>query len=198
MQQLGISAQVKRSRKPTTKSDPYARFAPNRLNREFLAEEPKSTWVTDTKAVETGEGWLYLAVVVDLFSRMVVGWAMAATEDEQLVELARLMALATRRPATGLLHHSDRGSECTSDRYQALLREAGFEVSIGGTWSRTGDCYDNAAMEAFFATLTRVVYRSGTLPDQTRGPLGHFRVPGVLLQPGPLPFDVTVGESGCF
>jgi len=151
MQQLGISAQVKRSRKPTTKSDPRARFAPNRLNREFLAEEPNSKWVTDTKAVETGEGWLYLAVIVDLFSRMVVGWAMAATEDEQLVELALRMALATRRPATGLLHHSDRGSEFTSDRYQALLREAGFEVSM----SRTGDCYDNAAMEAFFATLTK-------------------------------------------
>ena len=151
MQQLGISAQVKRSRKPTTKSDPRARFAPNRLNGEFLAAEPNSKWVTDTKAVETGEGWLYLAVIVDLFSRMVVGWAMAATEDEQLVELALRMALATRRPATGLLHHSDRGSEFTSDRYQALLREAGFEVSM----SRTGDCYDNAAMEAFFATLTK-------------------------------------------
>jgi len=82
---------------------------------------------------------------------MVVGWAMAATEDEQLVELALRMALATRRPATGLLHHSDRGSEFTSDRYQALLREAGFEVSM----SRTGDCYDNAAMESFFATLTK-------------------------------------------
>ena len=151
MQQLGISAQVKRSRKPTTKSDPRARFAPNRLNREFLAEEPNSKWVTDTKAIETGEGWLYLAVIVDLFSRMVVGWAMAAREDEQLVELALRMALATRRPATGLLHHSDRGSEFTSDRYQALLREAGFEVSM----SRTGDCYDNAAMESFFATLTK-------------------------------------------
>jgi putative transposase len=90
-------------------------------------------------------------VILDLFSRMVVGWAMAATEDTQLVELALRMALATRRPPTGLLHHSDRGSEFSSDRYQALLLEAGFEVSM----SRTGDCYDNAAMEAFFATLTK-------------------------------------------
>src|SRR5260370_16809510 len=82
---------------------------------------------------------------------MVVGWAMAATEEAHLVELALRMALATRRPPTGLLHHSDRGSEFTSDRYQAVLREAGIEVSM----SRTGDCYDNAAMEAFFSTLTK-------------------------------------------
>ncbi len=96
-------------------------------------------------------GWLYLDVILDLFSRLVVGWAMAATEDEQLVELALRMALANRHPPVGLLHHSDRGSEFTSERYQAVLREAGIEVSM----SRTGDCYDNAAMEAFFATLTK-------------------------------------------
>jgi putative transposase len=151
MQQLGLSAQVKKRRKPTTTSNPAARFAPNRLGREFAASLPNQKWVTDTKAVETAEGWLYLAVILDLFSRLVVGWAMAATEDEQLVELARLLALANRHPQSGLLHHSDRGSEFTSDRYQAVLREAGIEVSM----SRTGDCYDNAAMEAFFATLTK-------------------------------------------
>jgi putative transposase len=125
--------------------------APNRLNREFLAEEPNSKWVTDTKAVETGEGWLYLAVIVDLFSRMVVGWAMAATEDEQLVELALRMAVVKRHPPAGLLHHSDRGSECTSDRYLTLLSDLGIEVSM----SRTANCYDNAVMESFFATLTK-------------------------------------------
>jgi putative transposase len=107
-------------------------------------------------------GWLYLAAILDLFSRMVVGWAMAATEDEHLVELALRMALATRRPPTGLLHHSDRGSEFTSERYQALLREVGCEVSM----SRTGDCYDNAAMEAFFATLTKEC--TGRVRFQTR------------------------------
>ena len=107
--------------------------------------------MTDTKAVATGEGWLYLAVIVDLFSRMVVGWAMAATEDEQLVELARLLAVVKRHPPAGLLHHSDRGSECTSDRYLSLLGELGIEVSM----SRTANCYDNAAMESFFATLTK-------------------------------------------
>ena len=151
MQTLGLSAQQKRRRKPTTKSDPRARWAPNHLNREFEAQQPNSKWVADTKAVETAEGWLYLAVVLDLFSRMVVGWAMAPTEDEMLVELAFQMALARRHPPAGLLHHSDRGSEYTSDRYLALLGDLGIRVSM----SRTANCYDNAAMEAFFATLTR-------------------------------------------
>jgi transposase InsO family protein len=151
MQQLGLSAQAKRSRKPTTKSALGARFAPHLLNRQFSADQPNSKWVTDTKAVETAEGWLYLAVVLDLFSRMVVGWAMAATEDAQLVELALRMAIAQRQPPAGLLHHCARGSEFTSDRYQAVLAELGIQVSM----SRTGNWYDNAAMESFFATLTK-------------------------------------------
>src|SRR5881392_1772376 len=96
MQQLGLSAGPKRSRKPTTKSDPRARYAPNHLNREFTAEQPTSKWVSDTKAVEPAEGWLYLAVILDLFSRMLGGWAMAATEDGALVELALRMAVARR------------------------------------------------------------------------------------------------------
>ena len=151
MQQLGLSAGPQRSRKPTTKSDARARFAPNQLNREFTAEQPNSKWVSDTKAVETAEGWLYLAVILDLFSRMVVGWAMAPSEDSALVELALRMAVARRHPEVGLLHHSDRGTEFTSDRYQGALRELGIEVSM----SRTGNCWDNAAMESFFATLTK-------------------------------------------
>jgi transposase InsO family protein len=152
MQALGLSAQPKRLGKPmTTKCDPTARFAPNVLDRDFTAAVPNTRWVTDTTAVPTAEGWLYLAVVLDLFSRLVVGWAMAATEDEQLVSLALGMALARRQPQTGLLHHSDRGSEYTSNGYQALLAHEGIEVSM----SRTANCYDNAAMEAFFATLKR-------------------------------------------
>ncbi len=151
MQQLGLCAQFKKRRKPTTRSDHHARFAPNRLNREFEASQPNSKWVTDTKAVETVEGWLFLAVILDLFSRIVVGWAMAGTEDSELVELALRMAVARRHPDAGLLHHSDRGTEFTSDRYQGALRELGIEVSM----SRTANCWDNAAMESFFATLTK-------------------------------------------
>jgi transposase InsO family protein len=151
MQQLGLSAQAKRSRKPTTKSDPHARFAPNHLHREFTAQQPNTKWVTDTKAVETAEGWLYLAVMLDLFSRMVVGWAMAETADTDLTELALRMAVARRYPEGDLMHHSDRGSELTSDRHLALLAQLGIQVSM----SRTANCWDNAAMELFFATLTK-------------------------------------------
>ncbi len=151
MQQLGLCAQVKKRSKPTTKSDLRARFAPNLLNRDFMAAEPNQKWVTDTKAVETAEGWLYLAVILDLYSRLVVGWAMDAVEDGVLVELALRMALARRHPEVGLLHHSDRGSEFTCDRYQAALHAAGIEVSM----SRTANCWDNAVMESFFATLTK-------------------------------------------
>ena len=102
---------------------------------------------------------------------------MAAVEDEALVELALRMAVARRHPEAGLLHHSDRGTEFTSDRYQAALHELGIEVSR----SRTANCWDHGAMESFFATLTRVVYRSHTLPEPTASPISHFRVPGVLL-----------------
>jgi len=94
-------------------------------------------------------GWLYLAVILDLFSRQVVGWSMSATEDGELVELALRMAVARRHPEAGLLHHSDRGTEFTCDRYQAALRELGVEVSM----RRTGNCWDNAAMEAETSSL---------------------------------------------
>jgi putative transposase len=150
MQALGLQAKRHRHHKPTTtSSDPTARFAPNLLNRDFTALRPNAKWVTDITAIPTGEGWLYLAVILDLFSRMVVGWAMASTEDEHLVTLALHMALARRHPQAGLLHHSDRGTEYTSHGYQALLTELGIEVSM----SRTANCYDNAAMESFFDTL---------------------------------------------
>src|SRR5581483_536766 len=135
MRQLGISAQRQRSSKPTTRSDPSARFAPNTLNRDFVAQQPNTKWVTDTKAVETAEGWLHVAVILDLFSRRVVGWAMAAKEDSALTELALRMAVARRHPGSDLLHHSDRGTQFTSDRYQAALRELGIELI---SMSRTG------------------------------------------------------------
>jgi putative transposase len=100
-------------------------------------------------AIWTYEGWLYLAVVLDLYSRRVIGWAMAATQDEALIERAFQMALLTRHPQTGVLFHSDRGSQYTSDAYQAVLANVGAMVSM----SRTGNCYDNAVTESFFGTL---------------------------------------------
>jgi putative transposase len=150
MQQLGLCAKPRRRSKPkTTQSDPTAHCAPNVLNRDVTATCPNAKWVTDITAIPTAEGWLYLAVILDLFSRIVVGWAMAPHENEHLVTLALHMALARRHPPPGLLHHSDRGSEYTSLGYQALLAAQGIEVSM----SRTANCYDNAAMESFFDTL---------------------------------------------
>ena len=150
MQQLGLCAQLKKRRKPTTKTDPHARWAPNRLNRAFEAEQPNSTWVTDIKAVETAEGWLFLAVMLDLFSRMVVGWAMAATEDEvswswrygwpwpEGIQKLGFYIILTEAVSLPVISIKPR---CWM----------GIAVSM----SRTANCWDNAAMEAFFATLTK-------------------------------------------
>lgn len=149
MRELGLSARRTRHHTQTTRCDPGARVAANVLNREFTAARPNEKWTGDITAIWTYEGWLYLAVVLDLFSRRVVGWAMAATQDETLVERAFRMAWLSRRPTTGFLFHSDRGSQSTSDAYQVLLREAQVTVSM----SRTGNCYDNAVTESFFGTL---------------------------------------------
>jgi transposase InsO family protein len=133
----------------TTRSDPGAPVAPNLLKRDFTATRPTSHWVGDITAVWTNEGWLYLAVVLDLFSRRVVGWAMAATQDETLGQMDFRMAWQQRCPSAGLMFHSDRGCQYTSYSYQTLLAEAGITVSM----SRRGNCYDNAVSESFFGTL---------------------------------------------
>ncbi len=168
MREQELVARKPRHRTITTHSDLGAQVAPNLLQRDFHSAQPDSKWVADTTSIWTAEGWLNLAVVLDLFSRMVVGWSLAAIQDASLVVQALEMAI-TRRPPTGLLHHSDRGSTYTSQSYQALLEEAGMTVSMG----RTADCYDNAAMESFFHSFkgeciegesfqTRVQARSST------------------------------------
>jgi putative transposase len=166
MQELGLSALPRRSRQPMrTKRDGSARFAPNVLDRDFTATAANTKWVTDCTMISTKEGWLYLAVVLDLFSRRVVGWAMGDTEDEELVTLALRMALARRHPDTTclpLLHHSDPGSEYTSRGYLECLAREGIEVSMSGT----GNCYDNAAMESFFATLKKECVHRQSFQDR--------------------------------
>lgn len=149
MRQAGISARRTRRRVRTTDSQHGNPVAPNRLQRDFQAAQPNEKWVGDITGIWTSQGWLYLAVVLDLCSRKVVGWAMAPTRGDKLVLAALRMALQARRPQSGLLHHSDRGSQYTSKEYQTLLRSWGIEVSM----SRKGDCYDNACMESFFASL---------------------------------------------
>lgn len=149
MRGQGLCARPKRRRACTTRQDPTHVKAANVLGRDFAASVPNQKWVTDVTAIWTQEGWLYLAGVLDLFSRSLVGWAMAPIQDEALVQNALRMALLRRHPQPGLLHHSDRGSQYTSSGYRATLAQAGMVVSM----SRTGNCYDNAAMESFWSTL---------------------------------------------
>lgn len=133
----------------TTKQRTGARIAPNVLNQNFTASRPNEKWVGDITYIDTKEGWLYLASIMDLFSRRIVGWAMADRIDSKLVEKAWTMAILNRHPKDQLLHHSDRGSQYTSEVYLQLLEKANCTISM----SRTGNCYDNAAIESFHATL---------------------------------------------
>jgi len=156
MNSLQIKAKTAKAFVPrTTDSDHHAPTAPNTLGRNFAAPLPNHKWVADITYIATDEGWLYLAAVLDLCSRRVVGWAMADHMRSELISDALQMAIAQRRPVRGLLHHSDRGVQYASDAYRGLLAEHGIECSM----SRRGNCYDNAVMESFFGTLkTELVY----------------------------------------
>lgn len=149
MRQNGISCKQRRRYTITTKSDHALTVVDNHLNRDFFAEQPNCKWVSDITYLWTAEGWLYLAAVLDLFSRRVVGWAMADHMRADLVENAFVMAKLRRNPKAGLLHHSDRGIQYASQQYQQVLRVSGASVSM----SRKGNCWDNAVMERFFGTL---------------------------------------------
>ena len=151
MREMGLSPHRPRQRTLTTRSDPAAQVVANLLDCNFTASRPNEKWTADITAIWTWEGWLYLVAVLDLFSRRVVGWAMAAHQDELLVENALRMALQQRRPQAGLLHHTDRGCQYTSQQYQQVLTQFGITVSM----SRRGNCYDNAVSESFFGTLKR-------------------------------------------
>ena len=149
MREADIRARRKRPRVLTTKRDATHPVAPNILHREFPATAPNTKWVTDITYIPTTARWLYLAVILDLSSRAVVGWSMSASCDETLAENALRMAVARRRPKAGFLHHSDRGCQYTSRAYQSQLAQLGAVVSM----SRQGNCWDNAAMESFFGSL---------------------------------------------
>ena len=147
---------VKRFVPNTTDSKHAHPVAENELDQNFEAEAMNQKWVTDITYIETEEGWLYLAGVLDLHSRKVVGWSMADHMKTELIEDALKMAVARRNPGAGLLHHSDRGSQYACGDYQNLLAKNGFRCSM----SRTGNCYDNAVMESFWGTLkTELVYQ---------------------------------------
>ncbi len=155
MSELGLYSRVKRKFVVTTDSDHYEPIATNVLARDFNAEKPNQKWVADITYIATQEGWLYLAAVMDLYSRRIVGWSMSEHIDTALVESALDMATFQRRPDAGLMHHSDRGVQYASGNYQQKLKDLDIVCSM----SRKGDCWDNAAMESFFGSLkTEWVY----------------------------------------
>ena len=156
MRQAKLRAKRHRGCKRTTRRNPAHPAAPNQLKQHFVATCPNQIWLADITFIPTGEGWLYLATVMDLFSRRIVGWAMAAHMTDELTQQALRMALSVRTVSPQqLLHHSDRGSQYTSAAYQQLLADHQVLVSM----SSVGNCYDNAPMESFFSLLkTELVY----------------------------------------
>lgn len=149
MREHGIAAKTKKKFKATTNSRHDLPVAPNVLDREFKAAAPNKAWVGDITYVWTREGWLYLAIVLDLYSRKVVGWCMGDRITAELAVSALAMAILNRRPAAGIVYHSDRGVQYASYIFRSLLSRHGFIQSM----SRKGDCYDNAVAESFFHTL---------------------------------------------
>lgn len=150
MRAHGLQARRLRRHKPrTTDSQHPQPVAPNLLERDFTATAPNRKWVADITSIPTHGGWLYLAGILDVYSRRVIGYALDRARDERLVETALEMALSSRRPRAGLVHHSDRGSQYTSHGYRSLLDCYGIVLSMSGK----GEPYDNALMESFFSTL---------------------------------------------
>ena len=149
MRANGLRGRIRRRFRTTTDSNHKLPVAPNGLNRQFAVDSPDRVWAGDITYIATASGWGYLAVILDLHSRMVVGWALADHMRTELVESALAAALGVREPSPDLLHHSDQGSQYASASYRKRLAQHGIEVSM----SRRGDCYDNAVVESFFGTL---------------------------------------------
>ena len=151
MRSAGLHGIPKRRFRRTTSSDHGLPVAPNRLKQDFTATGPNQRWVSDITYLWTDEGWLYLAVILDLYSRKVVGWSTSTRLQSDLVLEALTMSIGRRTHSPGLIHHSDRGSQYASQEFQNLLKAQGIECSMSGT----GNCFDNAVAESFFATLKR-------------------------------------------
>ena len=145
----GIETKRRRRFKITTRSKNNLWVAPNRLNRCFQVQEPNRVWIGDVTFIATRTGWLYLAILMDLYSRKIIGWSMSNSNDKKLVLNALDMAVTRRQPKSGVLHHTDRGAIYSSDEYREKLSTHQFISSM----SRTADCYDNAVAESFFSTL---------------------------------------------
>jgi putative transposase len=163
MRQHGIRARApRRYRVCTTDSKHSLPVAENLLDQNFVAQRPDQVWLADITYIPTGEGWLYLAVILDLFTRKVVGWAMRDHMRAELTIAALTMAIQRRRPRAGLIHHSDRGSQYAAGDYRDILRTAAIVQSM----SRKGNCWDNAPMESFFGTLKTELVHQREYPDR--------------------------------
>lgn len=173
MQEMGLESRVSKAFTPTTtQADPTKRPADNTLDRDFTADEPNRKWVTDITYLPTTTGWVYLAVVVDLFSRKAIGWSIGTSLATELVSEALRCAIERRQPdGKQLLHHSDRGCQYTSDAYQKILRTLGITCSM----SRTGCCYDNAVMERFFWSLKHEWTKHETFANLEEARLSVFK-----------------------
>jgi putative transposase len=164
MKEQRLWARPGRRFKTTTQSNPALPVAPNRLQRQFQMAGPNRGWVGDITYIWTQEGWLYLAVLLDLFSRWIVGWATSDRLSEELTLGALDQALVQRRPKAGLLSHNDRGSQYASRAYRRKLKEHGITMSM----SRRGDCWDNAPAESFFSTLKTELFAGRPAPASRR------------------------------
>jgi putative transposase len=162
MRQAGISGLVRRKRGRTTIRVPGVRVADDLVERQFRPAAPNALWIADVTYLRTWEGWLYLAAVQDAYSRRIVGWSMTDHMRSELVVDALEMAVARRRPAPGLIHHSDQGSQYVSLAFGQAARDAGIARSMGSK----GDCYDNAVAESFFATLKKELVRRRSWPSR--------------------------------
>lgn len=169
MRQEGLSGRRRRRFRRTTQSRHNLPVAPNLLGQDFTSTRPNQKWVGDITFIPTDEGWLYLAVMLDLFSRLAVGWAMATYLDDRLTRSALKMALARRHLGDGLLHHSDRGSQYASGAYLRLLSN-----QVTRSMSRTANIYDNAPMESFFSLAQDRTGPWSSLPNTPGGALGHL------------------------
>ena len=170
MRDNGIRVERSKKYKVTTDSNHTFNIAPNLLDGDFTATAPNQKWASDISYIWTSEGWLYLAVVIDLYSRRVVGWAVSNRMKRDLAIRALNMAINLRKPPKGCIHHSDRGSQYCSHDYQKILRQHGFKVSMSGK----GNCYDNAAVETFFKTIKAELIWRQSWPTRRTAELAIF------------------------
>ncbi|MGY3292109.1 transposase InsO family protein [Bradyrhizobium sp. LM3.6] len=191
MRLQALKARPRRRRLPPDLGErQIAAVAPNVLDRSFEAPAPNRKWIADFTYVWTAEGWLYVAAVVDLFSRRVVGWSMSTAMTAQLVTDALVMAIWRRGKPDALLHHSDRGSQYTSEQFQRLMADHGVVCSM----SRSGNVWDNAAMESFFSSLKDRANSAQSVPVTQRGQGRRVRLHRALLQSEAKAFDDRISE----